>query len=64
MSGAVRHRQVAFVPVQTMRRPWFALDCARDYRHESVDAFVRSTGVSWKRLKQEGWRIVRIEIRS
>jgi hypothetical protein len=65
MSDAVRHRQIAFVPVQTTTgRPWFAIKCACEYRRDSVDAFVSATAVSWKRLKQEGWRIVRVEVQS
>ena len=66
MSEPVRHREVAWVPMQTKGHPWFAIKFARRTRTEAqVDFEVGCPGLGgWEAMKKEGWRIVRVEVLS
>ncbi len=66
MSGPVRHREVAFVPMCTPKdgKPWFALEYVRWQQRHARDDFALNVGEQWEALKKEGWRIVRVEVKS
>lgn len=67
MSGPVRHREVAFIPIcipkDSRIRPWFDLMSLRPQKRLAIDALTENY-TDWETLKKEGWRIVRVEVLS
>jgi hypothetical protein len=64
MSGDIRHREIAFVPIFVGPRPYFALQFMSHSQRTARDDFVKEVRQNWDELKKEGWRIVRVEVQS
>jgi hypothetical protein len=61
------HSENAFAPLclPAKGRPWFAISFVRHAQQNARADFTRAVadnGRGWRRLKEQGWRIVRVKV--
>lgn len=59
-----RHSELGFAPMCAPEKngAWFAISFIRHTQREARDAFLEATAQTWRLLKKEGWRIVRVKV--
>ena len=61
------HSENAFAPMcmPSKGRPWFAISFVRHARRDAQNDFIKAisdNGRGWRRLRAQGWRIVRVKV--